>query len=217
MANVSPEAWRLLKNRDATSAMIFFTPAIDQVIRGDAWLICKRIARARTSRAATMDLDELILLAQLTVGVLSHHAAAWESFSGARCSRTRYSPSNPAISKSELVISPVGLENDTTRSCISFGNSRRHTVGVRKLLPDIHTPPAPNFDASQYPTYSGVSGINSRQKVGRLPMILMMVWKSRRHSWRRGLEATTTWDFTVVSALSIGPMSPLPAGIPMHA
>jgi hypothetical protein len=73
--NVSPEAFCLLKIREAVSAILLRTPAIDHVCNGDAWFVCSLTANARTSRAATIDLDELILLAQLTVGVLSHHAA----------------------------------------------------------------------------------------------------------------------------------------------
>jgi hypothetical protein len=73
--NVSPEACCLLKIREAVLAILLRTPAINHVCNGDAWFLCSLTANARTSHAATFDLDELILLAQPTVGVLSHHAA----------------------------------------------------------------------------------------------------------------------------------------------
>lgn len=148
-ANVSPAAYRLLNIRDAVSAIMFRTPAMDQVWRGDAWFVCSLIASARTSLAATIDLDELSLLAQLTVGVLSHQAAACANCIGAMCSRTKNWPSSPAISRLEFVMLPCGFKNVTTRACISGGNSSRQTVSGRDLFPDIHTPPAPSFDASQ--------------------------------------------------------------------
>jgi hypothetical protein len=62
--------------------MMFKIPVIDHVMSGEAWLVCSHNARAQTSLAATMDLDELHLLSQLTVGVLSHHAAVCANLRG---------------------------------------------------------------------------------------------------------------------------------------
>ena len=121
---------------------------MDHVTSGDAWLTWMRRARARTRRDATIDLDELSLLDQLTVGVLSHHAAACANLRLVRCSRTMNSSRLPAISKSELVMSPLGFENETTRSLMSCGNSSRQTVGWMNLDPGSQTPPAPSLVSS---------------------------------------------------------------------
>ena len=80
--------WRL-KVREATSAIRFLTPAMDTEMSGEASLAWMRIAKARVSRLAMVDLDELSLFVQLTVGVLSHHAATWTCFSATKCSSTR--------------------------------------------------------------------------------------------------------------------------------
>ena len=80
--------WRL-KVRDAMSAILLSTPAMDTEINGDASFAWMRNARARTSRPATREREELSLLVQLTVGVLSHHAATWTWRRETRCSRTR--------------------------------------------------------------------------------------------------------------------------------
>jgi hypothetical protein len=100
-------------------------------------------------RLATMDFEELNLLVQLTVGVLSHHAATCTCLRQTRCSNTRKCNSMAAISRSELVMVPVGLLDETTMARMSSGHSTRHTTGGSKRVPDNHTPPAPNLEASQ--------------------------------------------------------------------
>jgi len=77
------------KAHDAMSAMTFSVPAMDTVINGDASFTWMWRDRARMSRAATHDLDELSLFAQLTVGVLSHHAATCTCLSSVRFLSTR--------------------------------------------------------------------------------------------------------------------------------
>ncbi len=144
IVNVLPSAFCWLNIRDAVSAMTFKIPEIDHMMSGEAWLVCSCNTRAQTSLAVTMDLDELSLLAQLTVGVLLHHAAVCTNLSRVRCSNTKYAASRPAISKSELVMSPFGFEKDTTWFHMFWGNSRCQTVGFRNFDPDIQTPPAPS-------------------------------------------------------------------------
>jgi hypothetical protein len=73
--NVLPVACHQWNVCEAVSAKMLRTPAIDHVISDDACFVCRCIARAQTSLAATMDLDELNLFAQLMVGVLYHQAA----------------------------------------------------------------------------------------------------------------------------------------------
>jgi hypothetical protein len=89
MVNVAAATECLLKVREATSAIRFLMPAMEMEIRGEASLACMRIANARARRPATADLEELSLFVQLTVGVLSHHAATWTCFSSTKCSSTR--------------------------------------------------------------------------------------------------------------------------------
>jgi hypothetical protein len=114
MWNVFEFAECRLNVRDAVSAIVFLMPAMETDTRGDASLAWMRRASARVRRPATLDLDELSLLVQLTVGVLSHHAATWTWRSATTCSRTRKCNSMPAISRSEFVIVPVGFWKDTT-------------------------------------------------------------------------------------------------------
>jgi len=89
MANVSAVAVLRWKVLDAVSAIMFSVPAMENEIKGEASLAWSRMASARVSRPATLDRDELNLFVQLTVGVLSHHAATWTWRSGTKCSRTR--------------------------------------------------------------------------------------------------------------------------------
>jgi hypothetical protein len=98
MWNVFEVAEFRLKVRDAVSAIVFLVPAMETDTRGEASLAWMRMARARVRRPATLDWEELSLLVQLTVGVLSHHAATWTWRSATTCSRTRKCNSMPAIS-----------------------------------------------------------------------------------------------------------------------
>jgi hypothetical protein len=89
MANVLVVAEFRWKVREAVSAIVFCVPAMDTDISGDASLAWSRMASARVSRPATLEREELSLLVQLTVGVLSHQAATWTYWSDTKCSRTR--------------------------------------------------------------------------------------------------------------------------------
>ena len=77
------------KVREAVSAMVLSTPAMDNEVRGDASLMWMRIAKALVRRPAMGEREALSLFVQLTVGMLSHQAATWTWRSGVRCSRTR--------------------------------------------------------------------------------------------------------------------------------
>jgi hypothetical protein len=96
----------------------------------------------------------------------------------------------PASSRSELLMSPVGLSKVTNRSRMFFGKTTRQRTGRlvvrrwRRLEPvDVkemtrllrgtavssgnHTPPAPRPEASWAPTNVGAVGTNSCMRVGR--------------------------------------------------
>lgn len=60
-----------LKERDATSAMLFALPSMDMVRSGDDRVTLCRMARAMRSRAATLDFFDDSFFDQATVGVLS--------------------------------------------------------------------------------------------------------------------------------------------------
>ena len=124
----------------------------------------------------------------------------------------------PAISKSEFVIVPSGFWKEITLAWMSAGHSTRQTIGERYREPDSHTPPAPNLEASQYPTYPGTPTTSSLQLVGR--------WLKIRMRARKSVSAVRTGSFFLMvihwtssprRAASIGPIKPFPAGIPIHA
>ena len=100
---------------------------------------------------------------------------------------------------------------------MSSGHSTRHTTGLSDLVPASHTPPAPSVEASQNPTYPGSVATSSRQCVGRLPKTFMMVAKSWSASRRTWLPLIFIQRFSPCNAASMGPISPLPAGMPIQA
>ena len=77
------------KVREAVSAMVLSTPAMDNEVRGDASLTWVCIAKALVRQPVMGEREALSLFVQLMVGVLSHQAATWTWRSGARCSRAR--------------------------------------------------------------------------------------------------------------------------------
>mmetsp|Transcript_7717 Transcript_7717/g.19158 ORF Transcript_7717/g.19158 Transcript_7717/m.19158 type:complete len:219 (-) Transcript_7717:7368-8024(-) len=81
----------------------------------------------------------------------------------------------PASSRSEFVIVPVGLSDDTRRRVIYSGHSMRHRTGTSACQPfrgwsvslGNHTPPAPFPEASWWPSAEGERGMSSAIRVGR--------------------------------------------------
>ena len=90
-------------------------------------------------------------LTQATDGVLSHSVAEWQCLVLMRVFKTRWWRRTPAISKSELVRLPVGLESYTTAAVMSGGDCTCHTVGTMQRVPPNYTPPAPLPLVSQCP------------------------------------------------------------------
>ena len=86
--NVCCVALCLLNVREDMSAMRLSMPAIETEIEGEASLTWMRMARALVRRPAMTEREELSLFVQLTVGVLSHHAATCTCFKETRCSKT---------------------------------------------------------------------------------------------------------------------------------
>ena len=95
--------------------MLFSFPAIETVRSGEDRVTRCLMARAISSLAATLDLVDESFLDHATVGVLSQYTptCSWRSFTPI-LSSTSHSRRTPANSRSELVISPFGFENDTT-------------------------------------------------------------------------------------------------------
>ena len=87
MTNVWLVAMLQWKVHDAMSAIVLLTPAMDREVSGDALLTWMCMVSACMRRPAIGECDVLSLLVQLTVGVLSHHAATCTCCRGTRCSR----------------------------------------------------------------------------------------------------------------------------------
>lgn len=140
-------------DRDGMSVIALSTPAICCGVNGEAFVSCKRRARARTSWIAMCECFAARCWTQCTVGELLLKSAMWAFVrSWQVASMTSQSISRPAISRSEFVIVPVGLLSETMLSEISFGYCIRNTVGVVDLSSPTMTPPRPCPDASVMPT-----------------------------------------------------------------
>jgi hypothetical protein len=117
------------KECEATSAMSFRQPWIETATSGEASLTLLLIMRARTRQWPMRERLDVIRRAQLTVEVLSHHAATCSFLRRTSISRTRCWRRSPAISRSLMVMSPVGLDRETRRAVMSAGQARRYTTG----------------------------------------------------------------------------------------
>jgi hypothetical protein len=157
----------LPKDRDGISVIEFSFPGMWTGVTGQVPLSFIRSANARTSCAAITECREANRLTQLTVGSLSLNTATRRSRSSPHTSSiTRKRRRSPAISKSELVIVPRGLEYDTNDSFISLGHSQRKTVGGQGSASPNTTPPTPCPDASFTPIKSGHPPTSSLHRVG---------------------------------------------------
>jgi len=66
-----------LNDREAKSAILFLSPSIYTVVRGEAWHVIILSANIRSSLAVFVALVDKSLDAHATVGVLSHQHATW--------------------------------------------------------------------------------------------------------------------------------------------
>ena len=139
---------RLMPNeRDGISVIVFSSPEICKGVNGDAPAFFNCSVNYRTNFIANIDPLATRRFNHPIVGELSLNSATWAAHKfGQTSSITSHSIGNPAISKSEFVMSP--LWND---SFISSGQARRSTVGMRAFSLPIMIPPIPWLDASLTP------------------------------------------------------------------
>jgi hypothetical protein len=105
---------------------------------------CRRSASARSSCMAIVDCRDAIRSTQCTVGELSLNSATWAPVSsGHVASIVSQSSISPAISRSELVMVPLGLCWETRAAETSGGHCRRKTVGTIDLFSPMMIPPTP--------------------------------------------------------------------------
>ncbi len=120
---------------------------------GHVFVTFRQRARARTSFAAIRDFLDAIFSTQLIVGELSlNKATCLCATSRTMASMQSHSNSRPAISRSELVIEPCKLSDDTKLAAMSFGHSRQKTVGGISESSPITMPPTPWLEALTIPT-----------------------------------------------------------------
>ncbi len=135
----------LPKVRDGTSPMAFCFPSMCSVINGHVLFVLSCRASACTECSATRDFWEARCKTQATVGMLllkstTHFSAKTQHTP----SITSHSSNMPAISRSELVMLPVGFPNDLISFRISSGHSHRNTVGMHsESSPRTTTLPTP--------------------------------------------------------------------------
>ena len=135
--------------REATSAILFASPAMEVHRRGEVRCRCCRRARARSMDCASFDFLEWSLYDHWTVDLLSQKMPTWQcSRLCMCCSRMSQCSSTPAISRSFIVILPLGFVAETKLSTMSGGHFMRHTIGLICLRPLIQTPPTPVLQAS---------------------------------------------------------------------
>lgn len=138
-------------NRDAMSANLLNSPSMLKHTSGEACLMCCRRASARMRNAPGTDVA-LSLLVQATDDVLSQKMLVCLNFkSVVICSSTSHWRSTPAISKSLMLRSPLGLSFVFNRCWTSLGNVMRQTTYGSLSLPPIQMPPAPYLHASHHP------------------------------------------------------------------
>ena len=104
-----------IKERDATSAMLFWLPLICVVRRGDACMTCCLTASALSRCAAMLDVVVVCLFVQDTVAMLSEKIPTCACFSvdGVIFSRISHASRTPAISRSFIDMVPFGFCFDT--------------------------------------------------------------------------------------------------------
>ncbi len=130
------------------------------------WMLRWR-ASARTSCAVIRDFCNAILLTQLTVGelLLKSVMCLWAK-SGAIALTQSHRNSRPAISRSELLIFPIGLLKDTRFSDTVVDHWSQKTIGGSSESSLTTTPQTLWLNASTIPMLSGHPNTRSLQCVG---------------------------------------------------
>jgi hypothetical protein len=118
----------LLPNKhEGMLVMAFSMPGICTGVNGHVLLMLRQRARVQTSLATMRDFFEAIFSTQLTVGkLLLNNATCLCAMSRTTVSTQSHSNNRPAISRSELVIGPPGLSQETRLSLMSFGHSKKN-------------------------------------------------------------------------------------------
>ena len=140
-------------DRYGTSPSRFLIPVMWCKLRRAVSRSLMRSNNTLTRRPATFEIRDANFVVQDTVGVLSDPIRMCFHFrQTTNPSRTSHPRRNATISKSELVISPLGLCSVSRQLFMSGGHSTRNTVGFKSDAPLCQVPPAPSTpDASRNP------------------------------------------------------------------
>ncbi len=204
---------------DGISEMALRFPSMCRVMRRQDLLAFMQSASAWTKCSAITDLQDASLVTHdATVGELSlKRGTRFSCRESQTPSITSHRRSIPAISRSELVMLPVGFANDFMSALISGGHSQRNTVGTHVESSPTTTPPTPWLEASTMPTKSGHPETSSLHRVGSFVDSRNSVRQPRSAANTRScLLIHTTWGF-VASILLHGDKSPTPDGIAVKA
>lgn len=136
--------------------MVLYIPDMCWTLRRAEWVAWRRIARALRMRAASSDVAVLNLYVHATAGRLSHHMAMDWCLSvfpmRVTCaSNARKWKKMPASSRSDMVMVPLGFEDEQNSALMSSGQGSNQTMGSMLWDPLNHTPPTPHFEASTKP------------------------------------------------------------------
>ena len=176
-SNVQCHTRMLPNDLEGTSEIELSFPSMWSVVKGHALLALIQRASACTKCLVTNNLQEAKRVVHPTAGKLSLKSATHFFCSGWHtASITSQRMRTPAISKSELVMVPVGFENNRTLSVTSCGHSQQNTVGIHSEVLPITTPPIPWFNALIIPTISGQPKMSSLHHVGSLVDSQRSVW-----------------------------------------
>ena len=143
----------------------FLIPEMRCELRGAVSRSLMRSDNTLTRRPATFELRDANFVIQDTVGVLSYPIRMCFHFRlTTNPSRTSHPRRNAAISKSELVISPLGLCSISRRIFMLGDHPTLHTVGFNSDAPLCHVLPAPSTsNTSRNPMYLASPRTSSRQ------------------------------------------------------
>jgi hypothetical protein len=146
------QAGLLPNERDGTSVIALRSPAIWMGVRGHALCNFRCKAKACIKFSATLEHRDPRRATQPIDGELSPNSTIRFSASEPHMpSMTSHRSRRPAISKSELLMVPTGLSNDTTWVRTSSGHCQRTTVGTNPDSSPTTTPPTPWLEASTMP------------------------------------------------------------------
>ena len=168
-SNVQCHAGVLPNDLEGTSEIELSLPSMWSVVKGQVLLVLILRASACTKCSATSDLREARHFVNPTAGELSLKSATRFPCKGWHTATiTNQRMRTPAISRSEMVMVPIGFENNRTLVVTSCGPSQRKTVGMHCDVLPITTPPTPWLDASTIPMKSGQPETSSLHRIGSL-------------------------------------------------